>query len=57
MKILSVLLLGVVLSLTACDKDKNKERTGIEDHPKGNTNVSGMDASGPASARTNAPPQ
>jgi hypothetical protein len=55
MKIFSILLLGMTLLLTACDKDKNKERTGIEDHPKGNTNVSGLDASGPASAGTNAP--
>ena len=54
MKILSALLLAVSLLATACDKDKNIERTGIDDHPKGNTNVSGMDASGPASgARTN----
>jgi hypothetical protein len=54
MKKLSSLLIAIALFTTACDKDKNIERTGIEDHPKGNTNVSGMDASGPASgARTN----
>jgi hypothetical protein len=54
MKMLCALLVTISLFATACDKDKNKERTGIEDHPKGNTNVSGMDASGPASgARTN----
>lgn len=54
MKILGILLLAVSLVATACDKDKNKERTGIDDHPKGDKNVSGMDASGPASGvRTN----
>jgi len=54
MKMLGALLIAIALFATACDKDKNIERTGIDDHPKGNTNVSGMDASGPASgARTN----
>lgn len=55
MKTLSLLLVGAALIFAGCDKDKNKERTGIEDHPKGNTNISGMDASGPASAATNPP--
>jgi hypothetical protein len=49
-------ILSLFLLLAACNKDKNKERTGIEDHPKGNTNLSGMDASGPASSRTNPAP-
>ena len=49
-------MLSLFLLLAACNKDRNIERTGIEDHPKGNTNVSGMDASGPASSRTNPAP-
>ena len=55
MRIFSIVLVGAALLFAGCDKDRNKERTGIEDHPKGDTNISGMDASGPASARTNPP--
>jgi hypothetical protein len=57
MKTLLTALLVAGFFISGCDKDKNRERTGIEDHPKGNTNVSGLDASSPASsARTNPAP-
>lgn len=45
-------LVLVTLLCVGCEKDQWRERTGIDDHPKGTTNLSGMDATGPAANRS-----
>ena len=48
-----VLAFGLLLLTAAgCNKDKWVERTGPDDHPKGTTNLSGMDATGAAGNRS-----
>lgn len=49
METLAMLRAAAAFLAAGCDRNRNRERTGIEDHLKGNTYVSGLDASGPAS--------
>lgn len=52
MKLFLTVATFISLLCAGCNKDKWVERTGVDDHPKGTTNLSGMDATGPAANRS-----